>query len=467
MALDLSVSPNAASGPNQTFSLLYSAQYTGASYTDLSWVFVLFNSQRAWNNACYVLYSQTYNLLFLMNDAGTERVGSLTPGTGTLSNSQCTVNGAGTTVSGSGPTLTLNLSVSAAAGFLGTKNIYMWAQDSEWSKWSNSDWQAKGTWTPAPDTAPTADSVSPAAASGPDQTFTLNYSTHNGKPYTDLSWVFVVFNLRLGWNNACYVLYSPTYNVLFLMNDAGTERVGSLTPGTGTLSNSQCTVNGTGTTVSGSGPTLTLTLSVNATAGFFGTKNSYMWTQDNEGLNSGWQTKGTWTLPPNTPPTADSVSPTAATGVNHTFTSNYSTHNGKSYTDLIWVYVRFDFDVHGCLVGYYQPTASLFLRNDASTAWQGPLVPGTAGTLSNPQCTVNGVGTKVFGSNQTLTLNLSLSATALFVGTQRLYMDAVDSEGSDSGWQQRGTWTPAADTPPHRRLGITQSGPAAPTRPSP
>jgi hypothetical protein len=70
----------------------------------------------------------------------------LTPGAaGTLSNSQCTINGVGTTVNGSGPTLTLNLAVTGASGYLGTKNIYLWASDTEGL---SSGWQNKGTWTP-------------------------------------------------------------------------------------------------------------------------------------------------------------------------------------------------------------------------------------------------------------------------------------------------------------------------------
>jgi len=36
-----------------------------------------------------------------------------------------------------------------------------------------------------------------------------------------------------------------------------------------------------------------------------------------------------------------------------------------------------------------------------------------------------------------------VSAKAGFTGTKQVYMGVVDSEGTKSGWQQRGTWTPA------------------------
>ncbi len=67
---------------------------------------------------------------------------------------------------------------------------------------------------------------------------------------------------------------------------------------------------------------------------------------------------------------------------------------------------------------------------------------GTAGTLANSQCTVNGAGTSASGSGPTLTLTLSVSATAAFTATQNIYMAAIDSEGLSSGWQDKGTWTP-------------------------
>ena len=107
---------------------------------------VLFNPSVWGAQGCYVLYYQPTNKLYLQNDAGTASLGPLTPGAaGTLANSQCTLNGSGTTASGSGPTLTLNLSVSASTSFLGTKNIYLHAQD---SAGLSSGWRNRGTWTP-------------------------------------------------------------------------------------------------------------------------------------------------------------------------------------------------------------------------------------------------------------------------------------------------------------------------------
>ena len=142
-------------------------------------------------------------------------------------------------------------------------------------------------------------------------------------------------------------------------------------------------------------------------------------------------------------PAADSVSPNPASGPNQTFALNYSAHNGRGYTDLNMVFVRFNglnAITNGCEVLYYLPLNRLYLVNDAGTAFEGGPIPGTAGTLGNSQCTVNGARSSVSGSNQTLTLNLSVSATGAFTGSQPVYLGVIDSEGTKSGWQQRGTW---------------------------
>jgi uncharacterized repeat protein (TIGR03803 family) len=153
----ISVTPAAATGTDVTFALAYSAS-PGEAYTDLEWARVLFKGQTG-VNVCRVDYYQPCEEFYLESDTGTW-LGPLTAGSGqTLSNSQCTLNGRGTTVAGSGSTLTLNLSLTAASGFVGEKNIDMWVSDMQGY---NSGWQTEGTWTPAPATAPAATRRSPS-----------------------------------------------------------------------------------------------------------------------------------------------------------------------------------------------------------------------------------------------------------------------------------------------------------------
>jgi uncharacterized repeat protein (TIGR03803 family) len=148
-------------------------------------------------------------------------------------------------------------------------------------------------------------------------------------------------------------------------------------------------------------------------------------------------------------PSVISVTPAAATGPNVTFALAYSAAPGEAYTDLEWARVLFTgpTGVNVCRVDYYQPCEEFYLESDTGS-WLGPLAAGSAQTLSNSQCTLNGRGTTVVGSGPTLTLNLSLTAASGFVGEKNIEMWVSDIQGKSSGWQTAGTWTPAPETAP-------------------
>src|SRR5262249_17805730 len=152
---------------------------------------------------------------------------------------QCTLNSAASSSSGSGNTLTVNVSVTFAAGFAGQKNVYLSAGN---IAGQNSGWQNLGTWTVGGGTnpPPTADSVSPNSGGGSSQLFTFVYSDPRG--YTDLHGMFALFNSSQNPANACYVLYSRPTNALYLMADNGSTLMGPVVPGSSaTLQNTQCT----------------------------------------------------------------------------------------------------------------------------------------------------------------------------------------------------------------------------------
>jgi len=62
---------------------------------------------------------------------------------------------------------------------------------------------------------------------------------------------------------------------------------------TGTLQNSQCTLNVGASSVVLSGTSLTLNLALGFQAAFAGSKNVYMFVQ-NASLGSGWSQQGVW-----------------------------------------------------------------------------------------------------------------------------------------------------------------------------
>jgi hypothetical protein len=108
----------------------------------------------------------------------------------------------------------------------------------------------------------------------------------------------ILVNDWLDGRHACYLAYARGNNTLYLMNDNGD----GLLPGmalnwSGSLGNSQCTVNGVGSSATANGNTLTLTLNMAFAAGFAGNRVFYLAARDVSELNNtGWQAMGSWTV---------------------------------------------------------------------------------------------------------------------------------------------------------------------------
>ena len=83
------------------------------------------------------------------------------------------------------------------------------------------------------------------------------------------------------------------------MKDDGSGWLSPVTIGQpGTLQNSQCTLDVGASSASGSGTNLTVNLAFSFQPGFVGLKNHYMRADDTvNNLTSGWQNRGTWTVP--------------------------------------------------------------------------------------------------------------------------------------------------------------------------
>jgi hypothetical protein len=281
----VSANPNSATGLSNTFVLTYSD--TGG-YANLNHVGVIFGPATGASDSCYVLYYPAANQVYLLTNAGAA-TNKLTPGSGTISNSQCSISGSGTSVVKSGDSLTLNLAVTATTTYTGKQTIFMYADD---ASSTNTGWVNKGTWSPSTNQPPTVVSVTPTPATGLSNTFALTYSDPNGN--TDLDVVEVDFGSKVSASNSCFVLYYPATNSLELLTNAGAVS-SKITPGSGTLSNSQCTIHGSGTTVARSGDSLTLNLAVTASSTYTGALKSFMYAEDNSGAKTAWTDEGTWT----------------------------------------------------------------------------------------------------------------------------------------------------------------------------
>jgi hypothetical protein len=298
-----------------------------------------------------------------------------------------------------------------------------------------------GTGLPTP--VVTSVSVTPNAGAGTAKTFTFAYNDSDGA--SDLNTVYGLFNTSTATSSACYVYYVQSANLLYLQNNAGTAAQGSVTPAqTGTVSNSQCSINGATSSVSVSGNSLRVAVTVTFRAAFAGTENIYMNATSNEGQTSGGLTaEGTWNTSADVAPTAVSVTPASGTGTSQTFSFEFADGNGNQDLNTVSAIVNTSTaTANACYVYYVKAANALYLENNAGTGAQGSVTPGVAGTVSNSQCTISGTGATVTLSGNDLTVTVPITFQSTFTGAQNVYLSATDDEGLTSGWQELGTWTP-------------------------
>jgi hypothetical protein len=263
--------------------------------------------------------------------------------------------------------------------------------------------------------------VSPSSGSGATQTFTLQFSDPSGA--TNLTCVSVLFSTSASSSTACLVTYTRAQNALALLTDAGAAPGTSITPGSGTQQNSQCQLNGANSSVSSAGTLLTLNLAIAFKSAFNGAKTVYLQATNPAGSTS-WTVKGTWTVPAAVVVGVNtvSVSPASGAGLQQTFTLHYS--DGAGATDLSSVWIWFNAStsttVGSCLAYYSRPSNTLYVINDAGTAWSSTSV-GSSVTLSNSQCSVNAASTSVSSAGTDLVLTLPVTFTSAFSGANPLF----------------------------------------------
>jgi hypothetical protein len=441
----VSVTPSSGTGTSQTFALVYSDPI---GFTNISWVEVNWNTTQLTAGGCYLHYDRATNVLQLSADNGSGWAGSATLGVaGALQNSQCTVNTISSSVSGSGNNFTLNLALTFYPAFAGSKNIYMQVQN--FSAGLLAPWQSKGTWT-VPSVLPSSVSVTPASGSGITQTFSFAYTDPYG--YADIKYANILFQTSLVAQNSCFLQYTPATNTLTLVNDSGSGYLGSTTLGAAIqLANNQCSVNAATSSATVSGNNLTVTLALTFTALFAGAKSVFMGPANNANAFTGWQTMGTWTVPPGgtVPATSVSVTPASGSGAVQTFSFVYS--HAYGYANISSVNILFNTQIaapSSCFVQYTRATNTLVLVLDSGSGYVGSALVGTTGTLSNSQCTVDAGASSVSSSGNNLTVNVAVIFKPAFAGAKNVYMAAYNNVGFYSGWLAKGAWTALGSGPP-------------------
>jgi hypothetical protein len=454
----VSVTPSSGSGATQTFALQY-ADSRGASGLATEWVWFTGGT-----GACLAYHERATNAVYLLNDEGTNWM-SRSLGSGTLQNSSCSINLAGSSVSTSGSMLTLNLAVSFSPAFNGAKTVRMFANA---AGSLSSGWQDRGAWTvnatqpsspppsapppsQPPSTPPTvqpgvnAVSMTPSTGSGGSQTFSFQFSDSRGASSLVSEWVWFS-----GGSGLCMAYHERATDTVHLLNDAGTAwNARGLSSG-GTLQNNSCSIDLGNSSVSANGGLLTLNLAMNFTSAFSGAKTVRTFANAIGELSSGWQTRGSWTVPttappPSTPPStppvqpgvnAVSASPGTGSGRTQTFVLQYSDSRGA--TNLVSEWVWFSGGTGLCMVYHERSTNRLYLLNDAGTAWISQSLG--SGTLQNNSCAIALGSTSASTNGGILTLNLAMTFKSTFTGTKTIQMFANAAGALSSGWQNRGSW---------------------------
>jgi hypothetical protein len=300
VATAASVSPNGQQGSEQTFTFTFSDTGGASTLTTVSALVATGTSSMTYS--CEVTYNAAQNSLALLTDGGAPPNSTITPGSGTAQNSQCILTGSGSTVTTSGNVLTLNLLLGFTQAYIGNKNLYGAAQD---LTGSSSGWQNLGTYYIVGVPTMYFDPDDPAT----DQTQTIPPGTTltpaifafwDGNDNANMQLMEISFGAPAtgsgpGPAGGCAVLYNMNTSTFYLADNNGNWQ-----SGTGTLTNSQCSLNvasSTAATDENNYPyQFWVTPSVQFNSSYLGFYPIYAMAQDQAGQSSGWNEMGTVTV---------------------------------------------------------------------------------------------------------------------------------------------------------------------------
>jgi hypothetical protein len=140
---------------------------------------------------------------------------------------------------------------------------------------------------------PPSNSITPNTGAGSAQTFTIQM-----RDRIEIAGVNLLIAPSLSGQNACWIYFDRS--AVYLAADDGMTWTQVGVPGSGSGSNSQCSLNLTGASY-GHGSTAqmdtkVLRLPVTFTPGFAGTKTLYVRAVNKAGFDSGYQALGGWTV---------------------------------------------------------------------------------------------------------------------------------------------------------------------------
>lgn len=398
-------------------------------------MYVLLSSNGSLNSACLISYNAASNVFTLANDVASSGSTLVTPGSGSAQNTQCQLRGTGSSKVASGNTVTLTLSVVLSSGFPGNNTVYLYAEDAQ----SNTGWVIKEGASIV-----TADSVSPSSGSGAAQVFTFTFS--DTKSPNNVQAAAMMIGVDTSGLNACWLVYDRSRATIALLWDNPTGSNAKPFGSTVNIKNSQCALGAPSLAISGNSTILTIPLAFYGA--FTGPKNIYMYAVGPNG-NTGWVQRGTFNVVAGGVPVAQSVTPSAGSGLSQTFSFTIAENGGSNF---LWAAAMLfsrssNFDLNnGCYVTWDKTTSKFSLFRDVYTNGANSLNVGSPGLLGNSQCILNGSGSFVDIGATTITITLNLTFSAAFAGNKNSFLYASEN-GYNSGWRQVGTWTVPGSPP--------------------
>jgi len=399
-------------------------------------------------NTCHGFYDRTTNRIWLYSDGLSSLGTPIAPAPGnTLQNSQCDVSAPVTpavTESGTDLALTLEFTVKGILA-TGVQKVAIWAVDAQGN---GTGWVETGTITPSSGSpaAPLLLSVTPTASSNPVTTFAITASDANGA--ANLSrFYFVVNTTATVTANGCHGFYDRASNAAYLFNDALSQVLGPVAPGTNTtIENGQCKLSGTTLSVTTNGNEMTVNFPLELKGAFLsGSRNFLVWITDIGNLGTGWQQGTVWSSAGNVAPSIVSA-PASGPGTNRTFLVTARDTNGAADIGRIYFQIggSSGLGANVCHGLYDGATGKIFLYNDALSQLVGSgITPGQSGTVQNSQCLISGPSSSVVSSGTDVTLSLNVTRLGSYNGaTLGIYWWAVDQAALGTGWVAGGTWTP-------------------------
>ena len=209
------------------------------------------------------------------------------------------------------------------------------------------------------------------------------------------------------------------------------------------LQNSQCAIDAT--SVTATSLSTAINVEITFTSAFAGRKNIYMYGADGDGsVNTGWAQMGTYTVAvlPLAVPTADSVSPDGGAGFTQTFTFVFSDNrDAANLTAAAMLFSTVPDVQNSCYVVFDRNQGTVQLEWDSVLGADVKSVDSPT-PLQNSQCAIGATSVTTTAFSTSITLDITFKSP--FAGPKNIYMYGADGDGSiNTGWVQKGTWTPS------------------------